>query len=189
MPFDPNKHLIKVNGGRQYLPVAPRLIWFRMEHPDWGIETQAIEVNSDKKYAIFQATIRNEEGRIIAQATKREDAVGFPDYVEKSETGSVGRALAMCGYGTQFAPDFEEGGRYADSPQPTSAQRQNNGTQRTAQGGNPQRPPQGTQKPQGGACTTPGCGAVLTAAQVTASQHKFGKDLCLECQRATASHN
>ncbi len=35
-------------------------------------------------------------------------------------TGSVGRALALCGFGTQFSPELDEvsGGRFADSPQP-----------------------------------------------------------------------
>jgi hypothetical protein len=35
---------------------------------------------------------------------------------EKDETGAVGRALAMCGYGTLQAPEFDEGDRLADAP-------------------------------------------------------------------------
>jgi len=33
---------------------------------------------------------------------------GFPDYIEKAETGASGRALAMCGYGTLQAAEFGE---------------------------------------------------------------------------------
>lgn len=110
MAFDPKRYVIKVQGGREYLPVSARLIWFRSEHPDWGILTEMIEINHEKQYAIFRATIFNEEGRLIATATKKEDVRGFGDYIEKSETGSVGRALAMCGYGAQFAPELEESG-------------------------------------------------------------------------------
>lgn len=119
MTFDPNRHLIKVQGGRSYLPVSARLIWFRGEHPDWGIETEPITIDSDKNYAIFRAKIYNAEGRLMAMGTKKEDIQGFGDYIEKAETGAVGRALALCGYGTQFAPELDEvsGGRFADSPQ------------------------------------------------------------------------
>ena len=54
----------------------------------------------------------------MAQGTKSETAAGFQDHLEKSETGAIGRALALCGFGTQFAPEFDEGDRLADSPLP-----------------------------------------------------------------------
>lgn len=114
--FDPSRHTIRVQGGREYLPVAARLVWFREEHPDWGIVTDPMEINQGEQYAIFRASIFNEAGRLIATATKREDVRGFPDYIEKSETGAVGRALALCGYGTQFAAELDEGERLADAP-------------------------------------------------------------------------
>jgi hypothetical protein len=120
MAFDPKRHTMKVQG-RDYLPVSARLIWFRMDHPDWGIVTHAVEINLTPEnnrppYAIFTATIFNAEGKIMATATKMEDLRGFGDFLEKSETGAVGRALAYCGYGTQFAPELEEGNRFADAP-------------------------------------------------------------------------
>ena len=116
MSFDPKRHVIKVQGNREYLPVSARLVWFRSEHPDWGIVTTAVEINltpenGRRPYAIFQAQIFNAEGRLMATATKMEDERGFPDFLEKAETGSVGRALAMCGFGTQFAPELEESSR------------------------------------------------------------------------------
>lgn len=122
--FDVKKHLIKVQGGRQYLPVAARLVWFRQEHPDWGIETRAVTIDTEKQYAVFEARVYNAEGKLMATGTKMENVKGFPDFIEKAETGSIGRALAVCGYGTQFAPDLDEttGGhgapRIVDSPQP-----------------------------------------------------------------------
>src|SRR5918997_205305 len=118
MAFEKSKHLIRVQGGREYLPVSARLVWFREEHPDWGITTTPIEINLEKQYAIFQASIYNAEGKLMATATKMENVRGFPDFLEKSETGAVGRALAFCGYGTQFAPELEENNRLADSPYP-----------------------------------------------------------------------
>ena len=120
MAFDFKRHLIKVQGGRTYLPVSARIVWFREEHPDWTIETEAVEINHEKQYAIFRARISDADGRLMATGTKKEDVKGFGDYIEKAETGSVGRALALCGFGTQFSPELDEatGGRFADSPQP-----------------------------------------------------------------------
>jgi hypothetical protein len=116
MAFDKSKHMIRVQGGREYLPVSARLIWFREEHPDWGIATNPIEINLEKQYAIYQASIFNAEGKLMATATKMENVRGFPDYIEKAETGAVGRALAFCAYGTQFDPDLDEKHRPADTP-------------------------------------------------------------------------
>jgi hypothetical protein len=53
-------------------------------------------------------------GVFIATARKKETEIGFPDYLEKAETGAVGRAFAMCGYGTLRAPEFDEQDRLAD---------------------------------------------------------------------------
>jgi hypothetical protein len=100
--------------GRAYLQVAHRLVWFREEHADWMIDTEIIEVN--EKHAVMRAYIKDENGRQIATAVKQEDVQGFPDFIEKAETGAIGRALAMCGYGTQFTPELDEGERLADAP-------------------------------------------------------------------------
>jgi hypothetical protein len=117
MSFEYKEHLIKVQGGKQYLPVSARLMWVRSEHPDWGIKTTPIEINIKDKYAIFHAEIYDEKGNLIASGTKCEDVAGFKDYIEKAETGSIGRALAVAGFGTQFALDeLDEGERLADAP-------------------------------------------------------------------------
>lgn len=125
MAFDFKRHLIKVQGGRTYLPVSARIVWFRQEHPDWSIETEMVELNHEKQYAIFRARICDGDGKLMATGTKKEDVKGFGDYMEKAETGSVGRALALCGFGTQFSPELDETGpgRFADSPQPVGGGR------------------------------------------------------------------
>lgn len=107
MSFNPNDHLIALKG-KPYLEVKYRLVWFRDENPDWGIQTTPIKIDLDAKYAIFKATITDQHGRIIAEGTKMEDSKGFSDFLEKAETGAIGRALGICGYGTQFAPEFDE---------------------------------------------------------------------------------
>lgn len=100
--------------GKPYLQVAHRLVWFRKEHPDWRIVTEIR--NLADKAVIMHAMIYNAAGEVIATAHKKETMTGFGDYIEKAETGAVGRALAMCGYGTQFEPEFDEGDRLADAP-------------------------------------------------------------------------
>lgn len=81
-------------------------------------------------------------------------------------TGAIGRALAMCGYGTQFAPELSEGeleeGRaaFADSPLPI----------------------RGEPTPQQ-ELVCADCGRALRRAQYDLSVAKFGRPLCPNCQR------
>jgi hypothetical protein len=128
--FDPNKYMLelpktkKVIGDNgmvkwektetDYLPVAARIAWFRKDHPYWSIITE-VEQLADKAI-VMKAIIKNVTGQIIATARKKETEIGFPDYIEKAETGAIGRALAMCGYGTLQAPEFDEHDRIADAP-------------------------------------------------------------------------
>lgn len=100
--------------GKDYLEVKYRVVWFREEHPDWAIETEICETN--EQFTRAKATIRNEKGQIMAQSHKVEHRSHFLDHTEKAETGAVGRALALCGYGTQFAPEIDEGDRIVDAP-------------------------------------------------------------------------
>lgn len=101
--------------GKDYLEVKYRLVWFREERPDWSIETEFVKI--EKGSALARAVIRNPSGQIMATSHKFEDVSGFPDFLEKSETGAIGRALALLGYGTQFCADeLDEGKRIVDSP-------------------------------------------------------------------------
>jgi hypothetical protein len=99
--------------GKPYMQVQQRLLWFREEHPDWSILTEKIE--GDKESCLFQAKIIH-AGAILSTGHKREHKAHFQDFEEKAETGAIGRALANCGYGTQFAPELLEGDRIVDSP-------------------------------------------------------------------------
>jgi hypothetical protein len=100
--------------GKDYLQVAYRIVWFREKEPQSGIKTNVVALTED--YAVMHAEIlRN--GVVVASATKREVKKDFADFVEKAETGAIGRALALLGYGTQFTlPDLDEGARLADAP-------------------------------------------------------------------------
>lgn len=116
--------------GKPYMQVAHRLIWFEEENTNYDIQTteltplvmpngESSEFVTVKTTVIVFAT--DDQGRTSvkrkATATKREDRKHFADFHEKAETGSLGRALAMLGYGTQFAEeDLNEGDRIVDSP-------------------------------------------------------------------------
>lgn len=142
--------LITLKNGQtttKYLPVQGRILWFHGEvsrykidtemlHLDWNAEFEAekwVKENGDKAkkititakgVAVFKAvvTIYSESGEVILQVPghKSEKAVDFGDFLEKAETGAVGRALALAGYGTKFALELDEGSRIVDSPATTS---------------------------------------------------------------------
>jgi hypothetical protein len=117
--YKPEEHLIKI-WDKDYLPVQYRLAWFRSQFPHATIKTKLVTLNMDieytepvwrggKKYmrtacgiAVFHTVIHNGLGG-VATGTKSEKAASFDDFVEKAESGSIGRALAALGYGTQFA--------------------------------------------------------------------------------------
>lgn len=110
MPENVRKHVITLRDGKHYLPSAFRVLWFRMDHPDWSIVTELIEGGFQAGWATVRASVISDDGRVIATGMKTESKGDFPaGWVEKAETGAVGRALAMAGYGTQFAPELYEG--------------------------------------------------------------------------------
>jgi hypothetical protein len=143
MTFNPNEHLMKLKmgqGAQDYLPVQWRLVWFRELCPQGTIDTEELEYDSEREveaevyvwnaekrrsekvlkhskgYARYRAIVTDGKGG-RATGTKSENAANFADYGEKAETGSIGRALAALGYGTQFTGDeLNEGHRIVDSP-------------------------------------------------------------------------
>jgi hypothetical protein len=126
MMFNPRDHFINLKG-KQYLPVAARIAWFREDHPDWSIITKAVPDLSGADYCTFHAQICHPQHICIATAHKTEHEKHFADYREKAETGAIGRALALCGYGTLFAQELEEpvtpagDMRIVDAPQTSKA--------------------------------------------------------------------
>ncbi len=133
-PFNPKAHLITIKtkqGDQPYLPVAWRLVWFRSACPDGTITTEMVHFdpnrdteeeawvwNDERKrkervvrhapgFVVFKATVQDGKGG-AATAYKSEKAASFPDFIEKCETGAVGRALAMLGYAPQYTNEFDE---------------------------------------------------------------------------------
>jgi uncharacterized protein YbcV (DUF1398 family) len=105
--------------GKAYMQVAHRLVWLTEEVPSYTTSTEFLLINDDQTIAKVTVSILDKEGKVLKSvtATKRETKKDFPDHTEKAETGALGRALAMLGFGTQFAiADMEENDRLADSP-------------------------------------------------------------------------
>lgn len=118
MIFNPSEHLMTLQGGKEYLPVAPRVYWLRQDHPDWCIETR--ELFADEATGIYriEATLKDAEGHVISMGRGRETMKGFASGpYEKAETIAIGRALAAAGYGTMESLDFDDDkeGKPADS--------------------------------------------------------------------------
>lgn len=102
--------------GKDYLQVAARIAMFREDHPDYGILTEVVTIT---EVVHVKATVFDGGGNPLASAHKRVreggrgPAADFP--VETAETGAIGRALGLIGYGT-LAGDFTEGEDIADAP-------------------------------------------------------------------------
>lgn len=112
------EHMLNLKG-KNYLPVAARVVMFRKDHPTASVMTDTKQVGDDT-YVTCAIMF---EGRVVATAHKRvrlemkgkgkSAAADWP--LETAETGAVGRALALCGYGT-LAGDLDEGDELADAP-------------------------------------------------------------------------
>lgn len=116
--FNPRDHLrtLRGKGGpAEYLDVKYRLVWLRSEHPDAAIESDKVEGGIESNYAVFKARVSIPDGG-SATGWGSETKADFADFLEKAETKAIGRALAALGYGTQFAPDLDEGDRLGDAP-------------------------------------------------------------------------
>ncbi len=113
--FNPNEHLISLKGGRPYLPVQWRLVWFREQYPHGSIKTELVHLDLEKSVAIFKAEVSDGEGG-FATGHGSETLTDFLDFLEKAESKAIGRALAALGFGTQFAPELDEEHRIVDTP-------------------------------------------------------------------------
>src|SRR5882757_2853234 len=141
--FNPAEHLMNVGTKkkpRMYLEVKYRLVWLREQEPDAQITTEIVHLDLDKEVTaevsewdealgkmvkvtkhgkglvIMKATIKLPNGA-IGTGTKMQNAAEFGEWLEKCETGAVGRALASLGLGTAATDEMSEGeGHIVDAP-------------------------------------------------------------------------
>lgn len=136
-PFDPSQHMIQLSG-KDYLPVAQRLVWLRERHPDAIIETElvtdhVIEVRRNNtvvntREAVFKAKVTIPNGG-SSTGWGSETTLDFQDHREKGETKALGRALAALGFGTQFSGNEWSGEAEANRPVDSPIQRPQQGQQ------------------------------------------------------------
>ena len=159
--FDPNEHLVDLKG-KKYLPVAPRVAWFRQDKPCWHINTElvVVEFKHENNFgiAVFMCKIYNENGNVISTGYGSETMSDFRDYFEKAETKAIDRALAALCYGTLFALELDEGGAIADAPQAPT-------------------------KPQIVPCDE--CGLGIPRDKAVSTYKLYGKKLCFACMKTS----
>jgi hypothetical protein len=114
--FNPNDHLITLQG-KKYLEVRWRLVWLRELHPDATIITEILNHNPAEEWAVIRATVVIPDGGGSATGMALQRPTGIAkDYIANGETSAIGRALGALGFGTQFAPEFDQGEQVVDSP-------------------------------------------------------------------------
>lgn len=171
MSFNPRDHLMNLKG-KDYLQVLWRLVWFREEKPLWAIDTKLEDLTEN--HAVFSAKIYDENGILKSAGYGSESIKDFRDYIEKAETKAVGRALAMLGYGTQFAPEMDEcedgKNRIVDSPVPKKELKKTPASHVCTVCGSAIQPYKGAKG-----------NTVSIERHCAASQSQFGKIICVNC--------
>jgi hypothetical protein len=141
--FNPSEHLMNIGSDkkpRMYLETKWRLVWLREQHPEAQISTEIVHLDLEKEVSaevfewsdelrksvkvvkngygivIIKATVKLPNGA-IGTGTKMQNGAEFSEWLEKCETGAIGRALSSLGYGTAATDEMSEPeGRVVDSP-------------------------------------------------------------------------
>jgi hypothetical protein len=168
--FNPAVHIEKLpgkGGPKDYLPVAARVLWFREKFPPesgWSIIVDLADGGYEKGFAVYRCEIRDPEGRLVAVGHNVEHKGGFGDFMQKAETGAIGRALATLGFGTMAALDE---GEVVDSP-----------VEKRSFRNAPPIPPSGDGPVMDLACSWQDCGQVCTPMQAKATKAQFQRVVC-----------
>ena len=93
--------------GKEYFPVNERLIYFRSQpqYKEWSISEEVVSI--DDKEGLFKVTIKNSEGKPMADAHAQEyrdsSYINKTSFVENGFTSALGRALGYLGIGIDTA--------------------------------------------------------------------------------------
>ena len=102
--FDPAQHLRTLEDGSEYLDARWRLVWFLESHSEYTITSNLVHLSA--KLAVVKVTITLPGGR-TAEGLGMAAAHDVYRHVETAQTHALARALAMLGFGTESALDFE----------------------------------------------------------------------------------
>jgi hypothetical protein len=92
---------------RTYRSVQERVQEFRRDHPNWSIRSQLVAVDHNAGYALAHAQILDENERVRSDGFKFASGENTP-FVERAQTGAIGRALHFLGYIMQEEDEVEE---------------------------------------------------------------------------------
>ena len=147
--------------GKPYVEVNERIKYFRANYQGWSIETEILSV--DNGICIMKAIVRDDQGNIQAtgHAFEKEDSsfINQTSYIENCETSAVGRALGILGIGIDTS--------IASKEEVENAQLN-------------QCKVKVSNKPLF-VCND--CGENITESVYKFSNSKFGKPLCMKCQK------
>ena len=147
--------------GKPYVEVNERIKFFRANYSGWRIETELISVENG--ICIMKAVVKDDQGIIQAtgHAFEKEDSsfINQTSYIENCETSAVGRALGILGIGIDTS--------IASKEEIENAQLN-------------QYKVKVSNKPM---FICEKCGESITESVYKFSNSKFGKPLCMKCQK------
>lgn len=100
-----NKGAVNIRG-KEYKLIATRVAEFVEQKPDWAIETEIVDIDSEA--VVMKAMIKDESGRVrstgFAEEFRKSSTINKTSALENCETSAIGRALAGCGFaGAEYA--------------------------------------------------------------------------------------
>lgn len=164
--------------GKEYVEVNERLKVFRSapQFEGYSLTTDIIEMENG--VITIKAIIRNKEGNIVATGLAQEKEgssnINKTSYVENCETSAWGRALGNLGIGidTSVASYEEVQNAILNQEQPTITDTDLANALLDEE-----------IEAQMNKVTCADCGAEISEAVASYSYSKFGKNLCMKCQK------
>lgn len=155
--------------GKPYIEVNERVKFFRSEKAfeNWAIETELCSLNEG--VCIIKASIRDASGTVKATGYAYEEEgssfINATSYIENAETSAVGRALGFLGIGIDTS--------IASAEEVKNAQLNQKGVEKPKQNEN--------SAPSDFSCED--CGKGISEKVYNFSMGKYGKSLCMDCQK------